>query len=608
MTKSFMRQPLATIFTITVIAAPILGTCKPVTAVGPNAIDQQRIQQRIQQGKELFEREWPSRNPRLGSDGLGPLHNAKSCVACHHQGGVGGSGDARFNAKSIGIEKMRITGGHINDDVVAKSIRGFHPGFVDSAGRVVNTYAVSHHGGTPMFARFRDSIMRNVAAEFSEAGGPVNAEEVRHANSTPITYAAQNGKYKIFIHARMFQRNTTPLFGSGLIDQVTWKQLKELARAQEKHPEISGRPATLPDGRYGRFGWRGNVATLQDFCDQACAAEVGLETSRKPQPIDPTLPGYRNPTSDISDNQIRSMTAFMSALSAPSRRLPQDLETRHAALRGEQLFAFVGCAVCHVPNVAPAQGLYSDLLLHDMGYESIDLNPADPYITRTTPVSRINRRVTTNSVETKFYDDAMTTVYYGGTSVMSGAKSRNSSFSRGSTAMMDLSPITRRQTNIRYTPYNYEFRYPQQPNTLMRFVLTGSQSKRSTNKTQTNRTESKKIAQNQSLASGKDTLTVDITEQNNEIIETRQIDYVRIHIEPTNHMQEWRTPPLWGVRDSAPYMHDGRAATLLEAISMHDGEGAGTRDRFLNLSHSDRSAIIKFMETLTAPANFSRTK
>ena len=142
----------------------------------------------------------------------------------------------------------------------------------------------------------------------------------------------------------------------------------------------------------------------------------------------------------------------------------------------------------------------------------------------------------------------------------------------------------------------------------MRFVLTGSKLKRSTNKYQTNRTKSGEIAGNQSLASGKDTFTVDITEQNNEFIETRQTDYLRMHIEPTNHMQEWRTPPLWGVRDSAPYMHDGRAATLLEAISMHDGEGAGTRDRFLNLSHSDRSAIIKFMETLTAPANFSRTK
>jgi len=599
MTKSFLRQPLATILAVTVITVSILGTCKPVTAVGPNAIDQQAIQQ----GKELFEREWPSRNPRLGNDGLGPLHNAKSCVACHHQGGVGGGGDARFNAKSIGIEKMRITGGPINDDVVATSIRGFHPGFVDSMGNVINTYAVSHHGGTPMFASFRDSLMKDATAEFSEAGGPVNAAEVRHANSSPITYERRDGKYMISVHARMFQRNTTPPFGSGLIDQVTGKQLKDMAQAQEKHPEISGRPATRPDGRYGRFGWRGNIATLLDFCDQACAAEVGLETARKPQPMDPTAPGYQNPSVDISDNQIRAMKAFVSALPAPVRQLPQDSETRHAALRGEQLFATVGCSVCHVPNMGPARGLYSDLLLHDMGYESIDLNPADPYIRRATPVSRINHRVTTTTATTEFYDDALATTYYGSTSVMSGAISSRRTSSRGSIAAVDLSPITRRQTNIRYSPYSYEFRYPQQPDTIMRFVPLGSKSKRSTNRTQTNRTSSQKIRNNQELASGKDTVTIDITDRNHEIIETKQTDYVRIHIEPTNHMQEWRTPPLWGVRDSAPYMHDGRAATLLEAVSMHDGEGAGTRDRFLNLSHSDRSAIITFMKTLVAPVN-----
>src|SRR5262249_6498687 len=36
---------------------------------------------------------------------------------------------------------------------------------------------------------------------------------------------------------------------------------------------------------------------------------------------------------------------------------------------------------------------------------------------------------------------------------------------------------------------------------------------------------------------------------------------------------EWRTPPLWGVADSAPYLHDGRANTLEDAIRMHAGQG-----------------------------------
>ena len=39
-------------------------------------------------------------------------------------------------------------------------------------------------------------------------------------------------------------------------------------------------------------------------------------------------------------------------------------------------------------------------------------------------------------------------------------------------------------------------------------------------------------------------------------------------------VSEWRAPPLWGVRDTAPYLHDGRAATLQQAIVQHGGQAA----------------------------------
>ena len=34
---------------------------------------------------------------------------------------------------------------------------------------------------------------------------------------------------------------------------------------------------------------------------------------------------------------------------------------------------------------------------------------------------------------------------------------------------------------------------------------------------------------------------------------------------------EFRTAPLWGIVDTAPYMHDGSAETLFDAILHHDG-------------------------------------
>ena len=64
---------------------------------------------------------------------------------------------------------------------------------------------------------------------------------------------------------------------------------------------------------------------------------------------------------------------------------------------------------------------------------------------------------------------------------------------------------------------------------------------------------------------------------------------------------EWRTPPLWGVADSAPYMHDGRAPTLADAIKLHGGQGARARNNFLKLNPADQSRLFAFLQTLRAP-------
>ena len=62
---------------------------------------------------------------------------------------------------------------------------------------------------------------------------------------------------------------------------------------------------------------------------------------------------------------------------------------------------------------------------------------------------------------------------------------------------------------------------------------------------------------------------------------------------------DFRTPPLWGVGASGPpYLHDGRARELSEAIGLHDGEARNTRRRWERLSPEDRAALISFLGTL----------
>ncbi len=61
------------------------------------------------------------------------------------------------------------------------------------------------------------------------------------------------------------------------------------------------------------------------------------------------------------------------------------------------------------------------------------------------------------------------------------------------------------------------------------------------------------------------------------------------------------TARLWGVADTAPYLHDGRASTLTEAILLHGGEAQGQRDAFAGLGAEDAQAVIAFLRTLRTP-------
>ncbi len=61
---------------------------------------------------------------------------------------------------------------------------------------------------------------------------------------------------------------------------------------------------------------------------------------------------------------------------------------------------------------------------------------------------------------------------------------------------------------------------------------------------------------------------------------------------------EFRTQPLWGVGAVAPYLHDGRADTLDEAIRFHDGEGRASREAYEALDESARTDVLAFLGAL----------
>ena len=59
------------------------------------------------------------------------------------------------------------------------------------------------------------------------------------------------------------------------------------------------------------------------------------------------------------------------------------------------------------------------------------------------------------------------------------------------------------------------------------------------------------------------------------------------------------TRPLWGLAETAPYLHDGRAPTVQDAIVLHGGEATAARDAYLALDEQARASVRVFLASLS---------
>lgn len=68
--------------------------------------------------------------------------------------------------------------------------------------------------------------------------------------------------------------------------------------------------------------------------------------------------------------------------------------------------------------------------------------------------------------------------------------------------------------------------------------------------------------------------------------------------------REWRTAPLWGIAyylrhtEKPLFLHDGRAASIEEAIFWHGGEAESSKQRFMAMPEAQRTQLIHFVESL----------
>lgn len=437
----------------------------------------------IERGRELFTHQWkPNDTLSPNGDGLGPVYNANSCVACHAQGGIGGSGANESNAQMLAFvpEPGKFTSRNI--DSIRNRLRTMHPLFVNNDGNISTGVLLHRYSTNPDYAAIHANVTQPLEETFNSRTRM--RRMLRERNLSDIGFLPLKlVTYTKDLQFALAERNPPQLFGAGEIaDKVLDSDIEAIARAQlltSNETGISGR-------KVGRFGWRGQLDDLSAFVKGACAAEVGLQVDQMYQSPDPTKPNEKLEGVDLTADQTKQLIDYVAALPRPAQVLPEDPNARSRVTQGHLLFESIGCASCHVEDVGALKGVFSDFLLHDMGPEFEDPIPAQ----------RIPVQVV--SIEDRYEMPS----YYGSD----------------------------------YIPPRI------------------------------------------------------IVEKYSVAIKEDRKEY-----------REYRTPPLWGVADSGPYLHDGRAESIRAAIELHNGEARGATATFMRLNEEEQFSVISFLESLKAP-------
>ncbi|MDB4975739.1 MAG: hypothetical protein JWN48_4080, partial [Myxococcaceae bacterium] len=207
-------------------------------------------------------------------------------------------------------------------------------------------------------------VIRQARSDGAELGPASGHGSMLHRHGNDEQRPAPDGQ------AALFERRQTPtLFGLGLVDEIDDAALLALADPNDSNGDgISGRARQLPGGKIGRFGWKSNVPSLEDFVRDGLSNELGLTL-----PASGSSFGILQDADAVSDpevdaQQIADLSFFLRTLAPP---VPATSSAAPGLLTaGRALFEQTGCAACHVPSLRARDGsvvpLYSDLLLHDV--------------------------------------------------------------------------------------------------------------------------------------------------------------------------------------------------------------------------------------------------
>jgi CxxC motif-containing protein (DUF1111 family) len=268
---------------------------------------------------------------------------------------------------------------------------GLGPVYNNSSCANCHNFPVTGGGGSNLSTRFGSST-NGVFNPLTSLGGTLLHAAYINANCVETLPASANVTSL---------RRVRPLFGDGLIEAIPDSVIEANANVPNVD-NIVGVPALVTDPvdgktHAGRFGWKGQYASLLAFASDAENNEIGLTNRFEPTGHAPngnvtlynkynTVPNPKDVINSTGKANCDRISDYIRLL-GPAPTVP----FTSTALAGQALFHQISCDECHTPslttsasfvpisdlaseNSAPIAALsnisvplYSDLLLHNMG-------------------------------------------------------------------------------------------------------------------------------------------------------------------------------------------------------------------------------------------------
>ena len=342
-------------------------------------------------GQSIFAKLWVfSPSSTSASDGLGPLHNARSCMGCHIRGGRGHVPEGNWPIDNAISMLMRLSIEPQNSQQRALLASGKIPFIAEpSYGAQLQDFAMQ---GMPAEGRINISY-RELPQTLAD--GTIVSLRQPSYSITELNFGPLHPATKTSV------RIANPMLGLGLLEAISERDILSLVDAEDANEDgISGRPNRVWQQRsqsivLGRFGWKAGNPSISQQNSAAFATDMGLSTllfkdayrgdctvvqqqcMDAPDGRSAHLAGL-----EVAPQMSQMLDLFVRNIAVPRRRNVADTQV----LAGKRLFYDSACSACHQPNFITGEDAgaeqagqliwpYTDLLLHDMGEGLADHRP-----------------------------------------------------------------------------------------------------------------------------------------------------------------------------------------------------------------------------------------